>query len=170
MQLYGEGWDRWFMPRCGFFFNAALAMGYRKIPFLPRKHAYSFWKGTTKKKRQILGNSKFSICYENAIFPGYITEKIFDCFFAGCIPVYLGAPNITQYIPATAFVDRRRFASETELFRYLKGISEAEYLGYRKAIDDFLHSPEIQRFSSEAFARLILEHVAGENPTRQTNQ
>jgi len=162
MELYGEGWDRWFVPGLGFFFNAGLAAIYRRAPWLPRHESYPFWRGSTRQKRQILANSKFSICYENAIFPGYITEKIFDCLFAGCVPVYMGAPNVTEYIPANAFIDRRKFTSEAELFCYLKGMSEAEYLGYRKAIDDFLRSPEIRRFSSEAFSKLILEHVVGE--------
>ncbi len=27
-----------------------------------------------------------------------MTEKIYDAFFAGSIPVYIGAPNIAEYI------------------------------------------------------------------------
>jgi hypothetical protein len=39
-------------------------------------------------KKNTLEKYKFSICYENARdIPGYITEKIFDCFFAGCVPI-----------------------------------------------------------------------------------
>jgi hypothetical protein len=53
---------------------------------------------------------KFSICYENARdTPGYITEKIFDCFFAGCVPIYWGANNITDHIPKECFIDKRDF-------------------------------------------------------------
>ena len=51
-------------------------------------------------------NISFAICYENARdIPGYITEKIFDCFFAGCVPIYWGgAPNVTDHIPANTFI------------------------------------------------------------------
>lgn len=38
---------------------------------------------------------------------GYITEKIFDCFFPGVIPIYWGAENVTDYIPQDTFIDRR---------------------------------------------------------------
>ena len=36
---------------------------------------------------------------------GYVTEKIFDAFKAGCVPVYWGAENITKYVPAECFID-----------------------------------------------------------------
>ena len=29
----------------------------------------------------------------NMTLQGWITEKVFDCFRAGCVPVYLGAPT-----------------------------------------------------------------------------
>ncbi len=169
MDLYGAGWDRWFVPPFGFLFNAVLNRAYQRCSGLPRCVTYPFWKGTIPNKRLVLRSSKFSICYENAVFPGYITEKIFDCFFAGCVPVYLGAPNITRYIPANAFIDRRQFPSEVELFHYLRDMPQTEYLAYRAAMDDFLRSPEIQRFGSEAFAKLILEHVVGASPTEEMN-
>ena len=44
---------------------------------------YQTYKGTVKAKKEVLEKYKFAICYENARdIPGYITEKIFDCFFA----------------------------------------------------------------------------------------
>ena len=43
---------------------------------------------------------RFYICYENTEgVEDYITEKIFDCFAAGFVPIYWGASNIEKYIP-----------------------------------------------------------------------
>jgi len=42
---------------------------------------------------------------------GYVTEKIFDCFYAGTIPLYLGASDIPELIPKEAFIDCRQFSS-----------------------------------------------------------
>ena len=39
----------------------------------------------------------------------WITEKIFDCFYAGTIPVYLGAPDVARWLPPECFIDMRRF-------------------------------------------------------------
>ena len=45
-------------------------------------------------KIEYLKNFKFNICPENTISDGYITEKLFDSFKAGCIPIYNGDENI----------------------------------------------------------------------------
>ena len=39
----------------------------------------------------------------------FITEKIFHAIIAGCVPIYLGAPNICKFIPKKTFVDLRDF-------------------------------------------------------------
>jgi len=61
---------------------------------------YKNFKGPIEHKRPILKNYRFCICYENSRdLNGYITEKIFDCFVSGCVPIYWGAGNITDYVP-----------------------------------------------------------------------
>lgn len=42
-------------------------------------------------KTAFLRQYLFNICPENTDAPGYVTEKLFDSFEAGCIPVYWGA-------------------------------------------------------------------------------
>lgn len=44
-------------------------------------------------KISFISNYQFNICPENADGPGYVTEKIFHAFMAGCIPVYYGSGN-----------------------------------------------------------------------------
>lgn len=36
---------------------------------------------------------RFAICPENSNSEGYVTEKIFDAFLSGCIPIYHGSNN-----------------------------------------------------------------------------
>ena len=56
-----------------------------------------------------LSKYKFSICFENSITAGYISEKIFDCFYAGTIPIYYGDPNVKESIDPDSFIDFRKF-------------------------------------------------------------
>lgn len=42
-------------------------------------------------KIEFLRQYRFNICPENSDTPGYVTEKLFDSFEAGCIPIYWGA-------------------------------------------------------------------------------
>ena len=45
-------------------------------------------------KLEYLKQFKFNICPENLIEDGYITEKLFDAFKSGCIPIWNGDKNI----------------------------------------------------------------------------
>ena len=47
---------------------------------------------------------KFIICFENSKTDGYITEKIFNVFLSGSIPIYDGADNIKDYINSGTFI------------------------------------------------------------------
>lgn len=45
-------------------------------------------------KIEYLRDFKFNICPENTISEGYVTEKLFDSFRAGCIPIYSGDESL----------------------------------------------------------------------------
>jgi hypothetical protein len=125
----------------------------------PKVH--SSYRGAVADKLGTIKQYRFSICYENTRdAPGYITEKIFDCFAAGTVPVYWGASNVDQYVPKDCFIDRRAFASNEELYQFLKGMSKEAYQGYLERIKAFLASETAQRFTlvqlEDDFCRAIL--------------
>lgn len=63
-------------------------------------------------KLAILREYQFCLAFENSLQPDYVTEKWYDCLLAGCVPVYLGAPNIENYAPGSgAYLDVRSFTS-----------------------------------------------------------
>ncbi len=114
------------------------------------KERYSVYKGCVQNKIDCLSKYKFCMCYENiSDMPGYITEKIFDCFTAGCIPIYWGAPNVTNYIPKNCFIDRRDFKNDTEVYNYIKQMPIGLYETYIKNIKFFLASPQAKIFSAD---------------------
>ncbi len=39
------------------------------------------------------------------MLPGYTTEKLFDCFKAGTVPIYWGNPEITRDVNPKAFIN-----------------------------------------------------------------
>jgi len=89
--------------------------------------------------------------------PGYITDKIFDCFFVGTIPIYLGAPDIAEYIPRNCFIDMRDFKSYEELRMFLKSLPESEIKTYKENGLRFLESEQYKLFTKEHFARIFVE-------------
>lgn len=154
--LYGIGWDTYR------FNGPKIIRALNRIKPLTKLLAPSFpsYKGKVERKKEVLEKYKFAICYENACdIPGYITEKIFDCLFAGCIPIYWGANNIAEHIPKECFIDKRNFESYEELYEYIKNMSNEEYLRYLDCIEIFLNSEKVYQFSSEYFSKKIVDTI-----------
>ena len=119
---------------------------------------YASYRGPVSDKIGVIKNYRFSICYENCRdSTGYISEKIFDCFAAGNVPVYWGAPNITDFIPEGCFIDRRNFATLDDLYVYLKTMPEEEYNGYLERIRTYLQSEKAQAFTPENFEKIFID-------------
>lgn len=55
-------------------------------------------------KLQALQDFKYSIAIENSSTPYYFSEKITDCFLAGCMPIYYGAENIFDFFPKQSLI------------------------------------------------------------------
>ena len=101
-----------------------------------------------------------SICFENAQnIPGYVTEKIFDPMFAGCIPVYWGAPNIIKHVPAECFIDFSQFNDYQELYKYLKALDFTQVKKYQTAIYEYLNSDQVKPYSAEYFAETVSTEI-----------
>jgi len=120
------------------------------------KDRFQSYGGLVDKKVDTMKSYKFCICYENIDgVPGYVTEKIFDVFHAGSIPIYLGAPNIAEYVPRDCFIDRRQFESDQKLYEYLSTVTEEKYLSYIENIQKYLESTKAALYSVDAFTRKI---------------
>lgn len=112
-------------------------------------------------KIRTLDKYRFCICFENThTTRGYITEKIFNCFAAGCIPIYWGPDNVEDYIPNDCFIDYRSFKTNEEMYQFMKRMSKATYEQYIERIQVFLQSPEAGMFSPEHFDEILLEAAA----------
>ena len=108
-------------------------------------------------KVETVAGYRFCLCFENTRFPGYVTEKIFDALFAGSIPVYLGAPDISHHVWPECFVDASRFSSPADLAAFLGGLSETDTHQLRERGRAFLASKDFDRFCAEHTARLVVD-------------
>ena len=80
---------------------------------------YPSWKGTIKAedKKIIINRYKFVFILENSSdYNGYITDKIFETFISGSIPLYLGPNNINKHIPHNCFINLKDFKTLDELY------------------------------------------------------
>lgn len=174
IDLFGKNWDR--MPN---------RVGHELVPATARRlqgWAWSRWhrlvphpiyskvaeasRGPVASKSHTLSRYTFALCFENMVLEGWITEKIFDCFFSGTVPVYLGAPDVERWIPKECFIDMRAFTGFEELRAYLHGLSPDEVQSFREAARGFLASEAFDRFSTRRFVQIFEELVrADAGPT-----
>lgn len=115
------------------------------------------YKGLADNKYEIYQRYKFALCLENTYGTrGYITEKIMDCFKAGVVPIYKGAPDIQKYIPDNTYILYDKFCSVEELYQFLSMMSYETYEGYRNAIAAFMNSEKARYFTIENWAESLL--------------
>jgi hypothetical protein len=75
--------------------------------------------GPVEDKQIFLQQHRFNIAFENSAYKGYTTEKIYDAFIAGCIPIYWGDPKIERYFNTKRFINYDDFKAEDDLIEYL---------------------------------------------------
>jgi hypothetical protein len=158
--LMGTEWDRILLPGPLSSLNFALRAAYRRVwplKMIKFRRFPSYIGPNVKGKHRTLLEYRFCIAYENSVESDYISEKLFDCFYAGCVPIYYGAPNITDYIPAHTFIDKRNFSYE-ELYRYISTMSEQQYNGYLAAAQAYLRSSALRPFTPEGYVETFVKN------------
>ena len=127
--LYGSGWSKEEFPSY-------------------RGGIYEDWDS----KVATLSKYRFALCFENnASQPGYISEKILDCFCARCVPIYYGSKGIEKRIPRDCFIDLRDFRDLDALRCAICSMTEEEHARHLLAIDCFLQSEACSFFSTEHY-------------------
>ncbi len=97
-------------------------------------------------KLKFIAKYKFSIAFENRIYLNYVTEKIYDAFVVGSIPIYRGCPEIAKFFNPEAFINCADYASFEEVIERVKQVDNDPAL-YKKYIsappilaDSLLHN------------------------------
>lgn len=170
VDLYGRNWDR--MPtRVGKTRTPATLrrLASRMSMIQQRIHpdplyvaAASAWRGAPRSKSETVSQYRFALCFENSVLKGWMTEKLFDCFFAGTVPVYWGAPDVLDWVPAECFIDMRKFKDFAELRTFLHALKPADEQSYREAARNYLLSDKFDPFRLRTFVNLVTRMIAAD--------
>ena len=68
--------------------------------------------GLRRNKTMLMRKYAVYLAFENQIVDDYITEKLWDTFRAGVIPVYYGAPNIMSHVPEGSVVNVHQYTTD----------------------------------------------------------
>lgn len=129
---------------------------------------YKNYQGEADCKLETFDRYKYAIIFENGSINGNISEKIFDCFFAGCVPIYMGAPDVHQYIPQNCYIRYDQFPDVQACVDHIASMNEEEWERYRSNAVAFLRSDAAKKFGPEALADKII--ACAENGTFFTDR
>jgi hypothetical protein len=97
--LFGNGWGSPFRHRLRPLLVAALvALVAGKFRLSGMKHwfsKYPNWRGSAEDKQLTLSQFKSALVIENS--RDFLSEKLFDAWSAGCIPVYVGLEDLSSF-------------------------------------------------------------------------
>ena len=127
--------------------------------FRYRYYNFSGYKGYVEDKLNKTSEYRFSLVVENSRMNGYISEKIFEAMFAYSVPIYLGAPNVENYIPANSFINVAKFVNMNELLMYLESLTNDTIESIIKNGQDFLSSEKFIQFTSKFQAENLVNSI-----------
>ena len=170
--LYGKAWD---VPPVGPGWSGRIVKLLQQWHYKRSgKRPFPSWRGVVRSKDEVLARAKFAICYENLRGGrGYITEKIFDAWINGCLPIYVGASDIAQCVPPDCYIDGNSFASVPELIETLRRIDDSEFTRRQRSVQAFMRSDAGQRYDQVHFCRTLVDGILrdlGIDPTLPTNE
>ena len=80
------------------------------------------------KKIKYLSKFKFNIAFENSDAPGYITEKLMDCYLAGVVPIYWGSLSDLTPFPKESMICAADYADISALIQRVKEVDNDDEL------------------------------------------
>ena len=78
-----------------------------------------------KSKFDLLKDYKFSLCPENSIYDGYVTEKLLDAYAGGTVPIYSGDLSVADDFNYKAFLNYQETKKMTSFINDIKSHEES---------------------------------------------
>lgn len=86
---------------------------------------------------------KFSIAAENAIFPGYVSEKLISCLQAGTIPIYWGDPTVGKDFNTKSFINCHEYNTIDEIVERVSEIDNDDVLRLEIAMQPWMTEEQV---------------------------
>ncbi|KAG0293337.1 4-alpha-L-fucosyltransferase [Linnemannia gamsii] len=99
------------------------------------------------KKQQTLASYPFGLAAENSNCLGYVTEKFYDILASGAIPVYMGAPDIADFVPEGSYINVKDFATYDDLIHHMKTVDRKPFYKWKEIV-----KKDITKFCKSCFA------------------
>jgi hypothetical protein len=82
---------------------------------------------TQLSKYEIAKEYKFMLCFENDLYPGYVTEKLLDAYACETVPLYRGLFGHEQHVNQRAFINATNFDSLESFCDFVGRMDQSTY-------------------------------------------
>ena len=148
--LFGIGWDKYTSS------NRYINYIFKNFNVKPPLS----YAGVVNDKLVAASNYDFQFAIENSKnINGYISEKIFDCFLSGNVPIYSGAKNILKYIPKETFINLDKFDSLQKAHDFISSLDQKKIKQIKQNGYEFITGEKAMQFTPKYNAKLIAEII-----------
>ena len=70
---------------------------------------------------------KYTICFENDLYPGYVTEKLLQAYITGTVPIYWGDLGKDNSINRKCFINLKDFSSTEDFVTFMNSMDDEAY-------------------------------------------
>ncbi|WP_298912432.1 glycosyltransferase family 10 [uncultured Algimonas sp.] len=98
-------------------------------------------------KAEAMSDYRYHVAVENHVEPGHFTEKLTDCFVAGCLPFYYGDPDYARVFPAEAVLPIDIYDLDGTVARIERAIAQDEFMRRRSALAEARRTA-LERFNT----------------------
>lgn len=120
---------------------------------------HAAYKGYAEDKIKALSEAFFALAFENTVHRDYVSEKIYDVMKAGTVPVYLGAPNVEEFVPKECFINYADFKNDEDLYAFLKAVTPQQYQSYLDCAQRFFDGEQAARLHPNAIAQKLINEI-----------
>ena len=79
-------------------------------------------------KMEFIAKYKFNMCFENASYPGYATEKLYEALVGDTVPIYWGSPTIALDFNPKAFLNWHDYQDDDLFIEAIKKVDQDDKL------------------------------------------
>jgi hypothetical protein len=97
----------------------------------------------------LFNSYKFVFVCENSVCDGYITEKIFNCYFARTLPIYSGSSKIEYFFNKNSFINIK---NDSDINNYVELIKNINY-------DSYINSDILNDFDDENYKEVVNNYL-----------
>lgn len=96
--------------------------------------------GAVEAKMEFLNNYKFNICFENSSYAGYTTEKLYEAYMFGTVPIYWGSPTIDCDFNTKAFLNWHDYQDDDAFIEAIKEVDQKPELYEQMYLEPLFNS------------------------------